>query len=82
MERTPPYIEQVRAGSPAAAAGLRADDLVVFVGEHLVQSLQALADELKQFDADGELRLVVLRDQDLIDVVLRPAADDGPRIIP
>jgi S1-C subfamily serine protease len=75
LERTPPYIELVRAGSPAAAAGLRADDLVVFVGEHLVQSLHALSEELKQLDVETDLRLLVMRDQDLIDVSIKPTAD-------
>ncbi len=42
LERTPPYVEAVRAASPAAAAGLKADDLIVLVGDHLVQSLHAL----------------------------------------
>ncbi len=78
LERTPPFIEQVRPHSPAAAAGLRADDLVVFVGDHLVQSLQALSDELKQLEPDAEVRILVMRDQDLIDVVLRPSTDDSP----
>jgi S1-C subfamily serine protease len=78
LERTPPYVEQVRAGSPAAAAGLHADDLVVFIGDHLVPSLQALSDELKQMDAADELRMLVQRDQELIEIVLRPAADSSP----
>jgi S1-C subfamily serine protease len=78
LERTPPYIEQVRTHSPAAAAGLRSDDLVVFIGDHLVQSLQALVEELKQCDTDGELRMIVLREQELIDVVLRPATGESP----
>jgi len=75
LERTPPYIEQVRANSPAATAGLHADDLVVVIGDHVVQSLQALSDELKQLDAGGELRMLVRRDQELIEVVLRPSDD-------
>ena len=78
LERTPPYIEQVRANSPAATAGLHADDLVVFVGDHLVPSLQALTDELKQFDAAGELRMLVQREQDLIEIVLPPVTDQPP----
>jgi len=82
LERTPPYIEQVRPRTPAAEAGLKADDLVVFVGEHLVQSLQALAAEMKQLDSAGEVRLFVLRDQQLVDVVLPPAKDDAPDVKP
>ncbi len=71
LERTPPFVDEVRAGSPAAAAGLQADDLIVFVGTHLVQSLKALAEELAQLEPDAEIRLVVLRSQDLIDVLLK-----------
>jgi serine protease Do len=75
LERTPPYVEAVRAGSPAAAAGLKADDLIVLVGDHLVQSLHALADELKDLETDAEVRLLVMRDQELIEVTLKPAAE-------
>ena len=42
LERTPPYVDAVRAGSPAAVAGIRPDDLIVLVGDHLVQSCKAL----------------------------------------
>ena len=31
LERTPPYVDEVRAGSPAEQAGIKADDLIVFV---------------------------------------------------
>ena len=76
LERTPPYVEQVRAATPAAAAGLKADDLVVFVGDRLVQSLSALGEELKQLESDSDLRLLVMRDQELIEVVVKPPADE------
>jgi serine protease Do len=77
LERTPPYVEAVRAASPAAAAGLKADDLIVLVGDHLVQSLHALADELKELETDAEVRLLVMRDQELIEVTLKPAAENS-----
>ena len=43
LERTPPYVDHVRPGSPAAAAGIRPDDLILLVGDHLIQSCKALA---------------------------------------
>jgi serine protease Do len=76
LERTPPYIDAVRARSPAAQAGLRPDDLVLFVGDHLVQSCKALADELSQFEPDAEVELVVMRGQQLIDAVLKIVAQE------
>ncbi len=51
LERTPPYVDDVRAGSPAAQAGLKPDDLVVFVGENLVHSCKGLRDELSRIGA-------------------------------
>jgi serine protease Do len=80
LERTPPFVDEVRPGTPAAAAGLKADDLVVFVGNRLVQSLKALADELAQLEPDAEIRLVVLRSQDLIDVMLKGDAAGLPLV--
>ena len=75
LERTPPFIDEVRPDSPAARAGLHADDLVVFVGDRLAQSLKALAEELAQLQPEAEIRLVVLRGQELIDISL--PADPG-----
>jgi S1-C subfamily serine protease len=39
LRRSPPaYVERVRGGSPAAAVGLRPDDLIVRVGETPVRT--------------------------------------------
>ena len=38
LERTPPYVDHVRPGSPADAADIRPDDLIVLLGDRLVQS--------------------------------------------
>ena len=39
VERTPPYVEEVLPGSPAAAAGLKADDLIVYIDGELVSTI-------------------------------------------
>jgi serine protease Do len=70
LERTPPFLDRVRRESPAAAAGLRPDDLVLFVNGQLVQSIKALAADLARIDRAEKLQLTVLRGQELIQVEL------------
>lgn len=70
LERTPPFVDEVRRGSPAEQAGIRPDDLVLFVGEHLVQSCRALRAELEYIDSAAEVKLTVMRGQELISVTL------------
>ena len=55
LERTPPYVDDVRRGSPAERAGLKPDDLVVFVGENLVHSCKGLRDELSRIERDAKV---------------------------
>ncbi len=46
-----------------------------------MQSLKALAEELAQLEPDAEIRMVILRNQELIDVQLKgsPASLPQPR---
>lgn len=69
-ERTPPYIDWVRPGSPAAAAGLRINDLVLLVNNRLVQSCAAVRADLDTIDKIDKVRITVLREQELIEVEL------------
>ncbi|MBN2579675.1 MAG: serine protease [Pirellulales bacterium] len=71
VERTPPYVDAVRPGSPAAQAGLRPDDLVILLGDRLITSCRTLRADLEYIDSADPIRLTVLRGQDLIDVELR-----------
>lgn len=70
LPRTPPYIDAVVAGSPAARAGLRPDDLVVLLDDTLVSSCQSLTDALRDRDRFATVRLGVLRDRSLVEVEL------------
>lgn len=70
LARTPPYVDQVQPGSAAARAGLRPDDLVMLVGDRLVQSCRALREELEYTDFEDQVKLTVLRGQELLELTL------------
>jgi serine protease Do len=71
LTRTPPFIDAVRPGSPAAEAGLAPDDLVVFLDERLVPSCQMLREELQFIAADQAISLTVIRGEELVQVELQ-----------
>jgi serine protease Do len=75
LERTPPFVDLVRGGSAAATAGVRPDDLIVFIGENLVHSCQGFRDELAHIERNTPLKLVLMRGQELIEVEL-PAVEE------
>lgn len=68
--RTPAFIDRILPGSPAAEAGLKPNDLVLFVGDELIQSVRLLREELGRLESGGNLRLVVRRADKLITVEL------------
>jgi S1-C subfamily serine protease len=73
LNRTPAYVDAIVAGSPAAKAGLKPDDLFVTIGGRLVQSRGLLEEELKRWEADKPLKVTVLRgDDELLEVELTP----------
>ena len=78
LERTPPFVDRVRPGSPAAKAGIRPDDLIVLSGDHLIQSCKSLRTDLEYIDYEDEVKLTVLRGQELLQVSLRPTRDVSP----
>lgn len=78
LERTPPFIDDIRPASPAAVAGLRPDDLLLFVGDRLVQSCKALQAELEYVDSEDEVSLTVMRGQELLNVLLKAPPEEVP----
>jgi S1-C subfamily serine protease len=68
---TPPYVEEVMPGSPAAAAGLRPDDLIVYIDGELITSIKIFRDIMKQVGPGTEIRLDVQRGAKLKSVKLK-----------
>lgn len=68
VERTPAFIDSIQPDSLAAKAGLRADDLVLFVNDELVPSCRALQEALGVLESGELLRLVVRRGNELVTV--------------
>jgi serine protease Do len=67
---TPPYIEEILPGSPAAKAKLQPDDLIVYVDGELVPSVKMFRDMLKQTSPGVTLQLEVQRGTQLKTVKL------------
>lgn len=78
LERTPPFIDLVRTGSPAASAGLRPDDLVLFVNGRLVPSCPALVEELGRLHRDEPVKLSIMRGDALIEFALESGPTPSP----
>jgi serine protease Do len=70
LERTPPFVDKVRTGSPAARAGIAADDIVLFVDEQLIQSSQSFVKVLERVEINEPLRLTVMRKTTIVDVTI------------
>jgi S1-C subfamily serine protease len=70
VDKTPPYVDRVLPGTPAEEAGIVPDDLILFVNDRLVNSSNVLQEELQYIDRIDEVRLVVQRQQQLIEVSL------------
>ena len=79
LERTPPYVDRVLPGSPAEKAGVRPDDLILLLGDRLIQSCKALAAELEYIDYEDAVKLTVLRGQELIEFPLRSGRSNRRR---
>lgn len=75
---TPPYIEEVLPKSPAADAGLRPDDLIVYVDGELVPSIKMYRDIMKQVGPGNEIKLEVQRGSTLKSVKLK--LTDHPKV--
>jgi serine protease Do len=61
VERTPPFVEEVLPNSPAARAGLRPDDLIVYIDGEQINSVKAFNDLIDRTPPGTTLRFEVRR---------------------
>lgn len=73
--KTPPFVDQVRERTAAATAGIKPDDLVLLINDHLVSSCQAVVEELSRIDRADPVRMTVLRDGDLVEFTLNSSRE-------
>lgn len=72
LDKTPPFVDRVIADSPAHKAGVMPDDLILFIGNELIQSLRDLNAAMHRAPADKPVTLVVLRGEDLVTLEVPP----------
>jgi len=78
--RTPAFVDLVLPGSAAARAGIRPNDLVLFVNDELVQSCRMFKEELGRLEAGDTLKLVLRRESLLVPVELPvPRKSEPPK---
>ena len=71
VERTPPYIEEVHPNSPAAKAGLRPDDLVVYIDGEPVVSIATFREIMSKTRPGLTVKLEVRRGEKLVSAELK-----------
>jgi serine protease Do len=74
VDRTPPFVEEVMPGSPAAKAGLRPDDLIVYIDGEKVISIKAFKEIVDKARPGTTFKLEVRRGDRLqtVDLKLEP----------
>ena len=70
VERTPPYIEQIDSNSPAARAGLKPDDLVIYFDGEPVYSTDTFRDLLKRYSPGDKVQIEIRRGDKLTAISL------------
>jgi serine protease Do len=70
IQLTPPFVEELRPESPAAKAGLRPDDLIVYVDGELVNSIKNFREVMRHYGPNDTVRLDVQRGNKLVNFKL------------
>lgn len=78
LARTPPYVDTVRPHTPAAQAGMKTDDLVVFVDGQPISSCEGLIEELSRHEASEPITISVIRDGELLEFSFHAASEVLP----
>jgi serine protease Do len=78
VTRTPPYIDRIVANSPAAAAGLHPDDLLVMIDSQVASSCRQAVQSIERLERDATVRIGVLRGEQFLEVTLKTKPAESP----
>jgi serine protease Do len=73
--KAPAFIDRIIPGSPAAAAGLKSDDLVVAIGGQIVRDAGEFRRITESLTVGQEVVIEVKRKNELVTVKMTPAAE-------
>jgi serine protease Do len=71
VERTPPYIEEVVPNSPASRAGLKPDDLIVYIDGEQIGSINVFKEIVEHAPPETEFKIEVRRGDKLETVKIK-----------
>jgi S1-C subfamily serine protease len=77
VTRTPPYVDRVIPNSPAAAAGLHVDDLVIMIDTQVASSCREATRLIVRLEHDATVHLAVLRDEQFLEFTLTAKPTDA-----
>jgi S1-C subfamily serine protease len=72
LAKTPPFIDQVRAGTAAMRSGMQTNDLILLLNDQRVDSRKSLEKMLSTINRADSFYLLVQRGQELIRIHVRP----------
>lgn len=81
LNSTPPYVEEVPAGTPAAKAGLQPDDLILYIEGESVPTIKAFKETMKQYEPNQEVTLQVQRGNRLETLKLKLTAQPKAKTV-
>jgi serine protease Do len=70
LAKTPAYVDLVKPQSTADRAGLKSDDLILFVNSTRITSQALLIEELEYIDRSDDLMFLVQRGRELLQITL------------
>ncbi|MBI2804836.1 MAG: trypsin-like peptidase domain-containing protein [Planctomycetes bacterium] len=74
VSSTPPYVEELAQGSPAALAGLQPDDLILYVDGESVPTIKNFREAIKAYEPGREVTIQFQRGNQLISAKMKLTA--------
>ncbi len=72
LEKTPAFVDAVTKATPAAAAGVQADDLILLIGEDRIDGQRSLKETLRRIDRRDTIQLTIQRGSEIVPLSLKP----------